>query len=280
MDIMTSLEAMTAKLDRIGRRSIGLIMTKGALHEGHIALIKVARAENEYIIVSSFLHPHEFSSEEAYKLYPRQVEEDQEIASKAGVDFFFCPSYEGLYPNGSSTYVSIYTPLMNRLEGQIHPKYYQSFLTTANLLLSCIRPQRYYISEKDFQKKALLSQLIRDFHYVCEIRVLPTEREADGLIIGSRNTLLEPEERRLAPLLYHTLKKAELAYQRGNISSYKLKLLLETEIKRYYRIQLEYVDVLEIERLTSIETIIEEALIVMSIRLGSVRLSDYIYLNK
>ena len=165
MDIMTSLEAMTTKLDRIGRDSVGFIMTKGALHEGHSALIKAARAENKIVIVSSFVHPHQFHSEEAAMLYPRMPQHDIELATRSGADFFFCPSYEELYPNGGLTYIGIYSPHMKRFEGEIHPKYYESFLTTAQIFLNCVRPQRYYTSEKDFQKNALLQQLIRDFHY-------------------------------------------------------------------------------------------------------------------
>ena len=280
MDVITSLETMTTKLDRIGRTSVGFIMTKGALHEGHKALIKTARTENKIVIVSSFVHPHQFLSPEALELYPRTPGQDIELATQSGADFFLCPSYEELYPRDASTYIGSYSTPMNRLEGEIHPKYYQSFLTTAALFLNCIRPQRLYTSEKDFQKNELLQQLIKDFHYNCEIRVLPTLREEDGLIIGSRNTLLELEERRLAPTLYRALKKAELAYQRGNISSYKLKLLLETEIRRYYRIQIEYIEVLDVERLISIETILGEALIAMGVRIGKVRLADYIYLKK
>ncbi len=279
MDLITTLEEMTSKLDRIGRESVGLIITKGALHEGHASLIKTARQENKYVIVCTFLHPKEFVSEEAYQLYPRKPEEDRQLANRSGADFFFCPPFHELYPKGCASYITIDSPLMFSMNGKIHPKYYMSILTTYHILLYKIRPSRIYLCEKDIQKRTLLGQMIRDFHEACQIRICPVYREEDGLILSSKNVFLKLDERRQATSLHRILEKAKAAYKKGTISAYKLKLLIESELKRYYLITSEYIEVVETNRLSSIETITEPAYILLAARVGCVRLTDYILLG-
>ena len=195
---------------RVG--SVGLVPTMGALHDGHLSLLRAARAENETVVMSLFVNPAQFEDETDLAHYPRDDERDFAAAEKAGVDLVFAPSSEEMYPPGFQTWVEV-TELGSILEGQFRPGHFRGVATIVLKLFSIVRPDRAYFGQKDAQQAEVVRRLIRDLALEIELRVLPTVRDADGLALSSRNSLLSPQERERALALYRALatKDAETA---------------------------------------------------------------------
>ena len=276
MEIIKDIAVMREKLKRLNSSSIGLIRVKSIWHEGHTSLIQAARKENYVVIVAKLLVKEEFISEEAYKLYPSHIEEEMEKASRAGADFFFIPDYERIYPSGSITRLQIKSPLASQLNGGFKPDYYETRLNSTCLFINMLQPKRVYMSDKDLQLVYLTRQMISDWHYDVELRVLPCLRDDEGMLLSSKNQLLRADEKTQAVNLYRILQKAEMAVSKGMINCRKLKWHIENEMNSLYLCHLEYVEVVETKRLTKIETIVGEAYIMLAVRVGKVRLYDYI----
>lgn len=206
--------------------SVGLVPTMGALHAGHMSLLRAARAENETVVMSLFVNPPQFGSEADLARYPRDQERDLALAEEAGVDLVFAPSAEEMYPPGFQTWVEV-TELGSILEGQSRPGHFQGVATVVLKLFSIIRPSRAYFGQKDAQQVEVIRQLIRDFALEIELVVLPTVRDADGLAVSSRNALLTADERERALALPRALAtrnaesaRAALAASNGLVVDY------------------------------------------------------------
>jgi pantoate--beta-alanine ligase len=169
----------------------------GAFHEGHLSLFGAARAENEQVVVSLFVNPAQFAAGEDLARYPRDEKRDAQLAEDAGVDVFFVPPLEEIYPPGFQTWVEV-EELGAILEGKHRPGHFRGVATVCLKLFNLVRPQRAYFGQKDAQQAAVIKQLVRDLAVDVEVRVLPTVRDADGLALSSRNAYLSPEERELA----------------------------------------------------------------------------------
>jgi pantoate--beta-alanine ligase len=189
-----------------GRRSaaIGLVPTMGALHEGHLSLLRAARAENETVAMSLFVNPAQFGEEADLAAYPRDEERDLEAARDAGVDLCFAPSVEEMYPPGFQTWVEP-AELGSVLEGVFRPGHFRGVATVVLKLIEIVRPDRIYFGQKDAQQAEVIRSLIRDLVLEVELRVLPVVRDPDGLALSSRNVLLSPEERERAAVLPRAL---------------------------------------------------------------------------
>jgi pantoate--beta-alanine ligase len=175
-------------------RDVGLVPTMGAFHEGHLSLIRAARAESQTVVVSLFVNPAQFAEAADLDGYPRDEQRDAELAEPAGVDVLFAPSVEELYPPGFQTWIEV-EELSRGLEGEFRPGHFRGVATVCLKLFNIVRPSRAYFGQKDAQQAAVLRRMVADLNLDVELRVLPTVRDADGLALSSRNVLLSPEDR-------------------------------------------------------------------------------------
>ena len=204
MRVCRTIEAMRAELAPLRAASIGLVPTMGALHEGHLSLLRAARVENQTVVMSLFLNAAQFSEEDDLASYPRGDERDLALAEEAGVDLVFAPTTDEMYPTGFQTWVDV-TELGSILEGRFRPGHFRGVATIVLKLFAIVRPDRAYFGQKDAQQAQVIRKMIRDLALEIELRVLPTVRDADGLALSSRNALLSPDERRRALALPRAL---------------------------------------------------------------------------
>jgi pantoate--beta-alanine ligase len=183
---------------------IGLVPTMGAFHEGHLSLFRAARAENEVVVATLFVNPAQFAEGEDLEAYPRDEDNDAEVAEAAGVDVLFVPAAKEIYPEGFQTWVEV-ERLGTMLEGEHRPGHFRGVATVCLKLFNLLRPRRAYFGQKDAQQVAVVRRMVRDLALPVEIRVLPTVRDPDGLALSSRNAYLSPEERERALALPRAL---------------------------------------------------------------------------
>jgi len=224
--IVHSIADARAELRPLRTSAIGLVPTMGALHEGHLSLLRAARAENETVLMSLFVNPAQFGDEADLARYPRDGERDLALAEEAGVDFVFAPSVEEMYPPGFQTWVDV-TELGSTLEGRFRPGHFRGVTTVVLKLFAIVRPQRAYFGQKDAQQAEVIRRMIRDLALEVELRILPTVRDTDGLALSSRNALLSAEERERALALPRALAikdptaaRAALAESNGLVVDY------------------------------------------------------------
>jgi len=184
--------------------TVGLVPTMGSFHEGHLALFRAAREENDVVVVSLFVNPAQFDQPSDLSRYPRDEAHDAEVAERAGVDVLFAPSVDELYPEGHETWVDV-ERLGSILEGEARPGHFRGVATICLKLFNLVRPQRAYFGQKDAQQTAVVRRLVRDLNVPVEIRVVPTVRDEDGLALSSRNARLSPAERERALALPRAL---------------------------------------------------------------------------
>ena len=193
---------------------VGLVPTMGALHAGHIALLRAARAECEILVASVFVNPAQFGAGEDYDEYPRDEERDLRVAEEEGVDFLFAPSVEEMYPEGFQTWVEV-EQVAQGLEGAVRPEHFRGVATACLKLFNIFSPERAYFGQKDAQQAALVEQLVHDLNLPVEIRLVTTVRDDDGLALSSRNLALSPDERSAALALPRALETGKEAHRRG-----------------------------------------------------------------
>ena len=202
--VVEAHEALAATGAGSSAGSVGLVPTMGALHDGHLALLRAARAENDTVVMSLFVNPAQFGDDADLATYPRDEELDLAVAREAGVDLVFAPSVEELYPAGYQTWVDV-SELGSVLEGRFRPGHFRGVATVVLKLFVVVRPTRAYFGQKDAQQVEVVRRLIRDLALDVELRALPTVRDEDGLALSSRNALLSPEERERALALARAL---------------------------------------------------------------------------
>jgi pantoate--beta-alanine ligase len=210
-----------AELRAQPRGLLGLVPTMGSFHEGHLALFRAAREENDRVVASLFVNPAQFAPDEDFAAYPRDEERDARLAEDAGVDILFVPAPDELYPPGFQTWVEV-AELGRRLEGEQRPGHFRGVATVCLKLFNIVRPDRAYFGQKDAQQVAVLKQMVRDLDLDLEIRVVPTVRDPDGLALSSRNAYLSPAQRRRALALPRALATRDPARAR--------ELLAELEV--------------------------------------------------
>jgi pantoate--beta-alanine ligase len=211
-----------------GARSVGLVPTMGAFHEGHLSLMRAARSENDLVVVSLFVNPAQFGPGEDLDRYPRDPGRDAGLAAEAGVDLLFVPSEAELYPPGFQTWVEV-GELSQGMEGAVRPGHFRGVATVCLKLFNIVRPDRAYFGQKDIQQAAVLEQLVRDLDLELELRVLPTVRDTDGLALSSRNAYLSPPERQAALALPRALAAGRKAYAEDADPGAAARALLERE---------------------------------------------------
>jgi pantoate--beta-alanine ligase len=196
---------------------IGLVPTMGAYHDGHVALFRAARAENDVVVASLFVNPAQFEADDDLAAYPRDEERDAALAAEAGVDIVFAPTAEELYPPGYQTWIDV-EELGRILEGEFRPGHFRGVATICLKLFNIVRPDRAYFGQKDAQQVAVVRRMVRDLDQEVEVRVVPTVRDADGLALSSRNVHLSPEEREQALALPRALATKDPAKARAQLN--------------------------------------------------------------
>ncbi|HEV7509871.1 MAG TPA: pantoate--beta-alanine ligase [Thermoanaerobaculia bacterium] len=256
---------------------IGFVPTMGALHEGHLSLVKIARERGTRVVASVFVNPTQFGPTEDFNRYPRQPEKDGTMLEAAGCDLLFLPGVETIYPPGNATFVEPAGAALG-LEGTCRPGHFRGVATVVLSLLNLVQADLAVFGEKDAQQLAVIRQMARDFHLPVEIVPAPTIREADGLAMSSRNAYLSPPERQAATVLYRSLSAAaELiasGERRGDEVRQRLREVLESEAAA----KVEYAEVVNTETFAPVEILQGNLVLPLAVRIGGTRLIDNIRL--
>lgn len=259
-------------------RTVGFVPTMGYLHEGHLSLIRAARAETDPVVVSIFVNPTQFAPGEDFKRYPRALERDKRLAKRAGTDIVFHPSPLEMYPRGFSTYVEE-TALSKHLCGRSRPTHFRGVASVVLKLFNIVQPDVAYFGQKDAQQALIIKRMVRDLNVPIEIRVLPIVREADGLALSSRNAYLSPEERNEATVLHTALMEAKKRVIMGEMDASRIKEAIRRTLQSSRRTKIDYVSVVDRDSLEEIEQLRGNVLIALAVFIGTTRLIDNIECN-
>ena len=261
-------------------KTVGLVPTMGALHEGHFSLVKAARAQCDVVVVSIFINPTQFNDPTDLEKYPRDLTADAAKLTEFDVDYIYAPEGAEIYPEGFSTYVNV-EGLSERLEGASRPGHFRGVATVVTILFNTIRPDFAYFGQKDAQQVAVVKRLTRDLGFEMEIVELPTVREESGLAMSSRNALLNEEEHEKASVILRGLKEAKIAFKKGERNAAKLTEIVQTVIGEEPLARIDHIAVVDRETLQPIEKIGDsEAMVVAAVYFGEVRLIDNTVLNR
>ena len=272
--------SVARKLRREENRTIGLVPTMGALHEGHLSLIHEARALCDVVVVSVFVNPAQFGPTEDFNSYPRDLTRDAALLAEYNVDYVFAPALAEIYPPGFSTYVTV-EGLSNELEGAARPGHFRGVTTVVTILLNAVRPNFAFFGQKDAQQSIIIKQLVRDLAFDTEVVVLPIVREESGLAMSSRNAYLNDEQRPAATVLNRALASAREAYEAGENSATRLIELVRSMIEKEPLARIDYVSINDNETLEVLEKVDERpALLSAAVFIGNTRLIDNVVLGK
>jgi len=274
--VSTLFDLRAARLSLNG--TVGLVPTMGYLHEGHLSLIRRAKAECESVVVSIFVNPTQFGASEDLSKYPRDLERDLSLIAPLGVDLVWKPTAEIMYPTGYQTWVEVET-LTRSLEGAIRPGHFRGVTTIVAKLFNAVQPQRAYFGQKDAQQAAVICQMARDLNFPIEMVICPTMREADGLAMSSRNKYLEGAERQAATILFRALSAAKAAYTGGERNAEKLRAAMKEMLTSEPRAQTQYVSCADYDTLEELERVNGKTLLSMAVLIGKTRLIDNLVLE-
>jgi pantoate--beta-alanine ligase len=245
----------------------------GALHEGHAALVRAARAAGGFVVVSIFVNPTQFGPKEDFAKYPRTPDADRELCARAGADLIFAPGAEEVYPPNSLTFVEV-GELAERLCGASRPGHFRGVCTVVLKLLNIVQADRAHFGAKDYQQARIISQMVRDLNVPVEVRVEPTVREADGLALSSRNRYLGADERAVAPRIYRALQATRARAAAGEIDAARLESALLAELSAIPGVRVDYASVVDAETLRPLAQLDRPALAAAAVFLGTTRLID------
>ncbi|MCX5700803.1 MAG: pantoate--beta-alanine ligase [Candidatus Omnitrophica bacterium] len=279
MKLLNTVDSIRRELKKhkVRGKSIGFVPTMGALHEGHLRLIRQAAKENNIVVVSIFVNPIQFGPKEDLKKYPRTLKKDLAICRKFGVDFVFTPSVKEIYPNGFSTYVFV-EGLSNILCGASRPGHFQGVATVVTKLLNIIQPVTLYLGQKDAQQAVIIKRMIVDLNIPVRIKIIPTVRRIDGLALSSRNKYLNNHESIDASVLSRALNLARVLIKNGARDSLRIisrmkQLILQKKAK------IDYISIVDANNLSPLKVVSGDCLIVLAVRFGKVRLIDNVIIR-
>lgn len=268
------------KAARKDGKTIGLVPTMGALHEGHGSLIAASHKENDVTIVSVFVNPTQFGPNEDLDAYPRTLDADCVLAEKMGADIVFAPSPKEMYPSSDDTWVEVTGQVVKVLCGKSRPIHFRGVTTVVMKLFNIASPDKAYFGQKDAQQVQVLKRMVKDLFVPVEMRIMPIVREEDGLAKSSRNTYLSNEERTAGLVLSKALKGAKEAFEAGEKNSEKLVAMVTSAIKSEEMSDIDYVSCYKLPDLADADTIITEPhLLAVAVRFGTTRLIDNIILG-
>jgi pantoate--beta-alanine ligase len=282
MEIINRRQRMFSISRKLRRESktVGFVPTMGALHEGHLALVREARQRCDIVIVSIFVNPTQFNEKKDLENYPRDLTADAAMLAGYGVDYVFAPELHEIYPEGFSTYVTV-EGITETFEGSSRPGHFRGVATVVTILFNTLRPDNAFFGQKDAQQVAVVKQLTRDLGFETEIVVVPTVREESGLALSSRNTLLSDEDRQKAATVYRALREAKAAFKRGERNASTLTQLVNQVLAEEPLANVDYIAVVDADTLQPVEKVGDtETLILAAVHFGDVRLIDNVILNR
>jgi len=277
MLIMRDIKQMqdfSRKVKRRGR-SLGLVPTMGALHEGHLSLIRKARHDNDKVVVSIFVNPAQFGPAEDYRRYPRNLKHDADLCKKEGVDAIFYPDAKKMYPDDYKTFVSV-QDLSELLCGKSRHGHFRGVATVVTKLFNIVEPDTAYFGQKDAQQSIIVRKIVRDLNIPVKIKVMPTVREKDGLALSSRNAYLNKQERKDASVLYQSLKLAELLTKGGLKATDRIISRISEVIQKKKTAKIDYIAIVDTENLKAQKKVSGSCLIALAVWIGRTRLIDNI----
>jgi len=261
------------KKRRIKGQGIGFVPTMGALHEGHLSLIRQARRDNDIVVVSIFVNPKQFGPKEDLKKYPRPLSKDLKLCRKEGVDFVFFTKNEDIYPGGFSTYVNV-EGLDKFLCAKSRPGHFRGVTTIVAKLLNIIAPDVLYLGQKDIQQAVILQRMVKDLNIPVKVKVMPIVRSKDGLALSSRNAYLNHKERRDALVLSQALKLAVFFINNGASDAKRIILRMRQLIEKRQSVRIDYVEIVDPVTLKPLKKVAGSFLIALAVWVGKTRLID------
>ena len=283
MEIINRRQRMASvarKLRREEDKTIGLVPTMGALHEGHLSLVREARRMCDVVIVSVFVNPTQFGPSEDFARYPRDLTGDTTKLADYNVDYIFAPPVEEVYPKGFATYITV-EGLSETMEGVARPGHFRGVATVLTVLFNSIRPDFAFFGQKDAQQTLVVKRLVRDLAFDIEVVVLPTIREQTGLALSSRNAYLTEEQHRAASVLYRGLAQAREVYLEGERNAKRLAEAVRAQVEAEPLARIEYVGVVDADTMERYDRIPEDrpVLIALAAHVGKTRLIDNIIIQ-
>jgi pantoate--beta-alanine ligase len=273
MITVTSLAELRQARARLAS-PVGLVPTMGFLHEGHISLVRAARAECAAVAASIFVNPTQFGPNEDFAAYPRDLARDLRLLEEAGADLVWIPTPEVMYPAGFQTWVSV-EEVTRPLEGAMRPGHFRGVATVVAKLFNAVQPDKAYFGQKDAQQAVVIRQMARDLNFPVEVVVCPIRREVDGLAMSSRNTYLNPDERQAATVLSRALNAAQASYRAGEGDADALRQIMTDTINAEPLARLQYVSCADPDTLQELSgSIPGKALLSMAVYMGKTRLID------
>lgn len=277
--IFTDIDATRAWVgeQRRGGRSVGLVPTMGALHEGHRSLARAAAKACDVVIASIFVNPTQFAPGEDFERYPRDLQADAALLGGVGVDAIFAPSIEAMYPPGATTQIDV-GPVAKSLEGESRPTHFAGVATVVAKLFAIAPAERAYFGQKDYQQTVVIRRMVADLNVPIEIVVCPIIREPDGLAMSSRNAYLSPDDRQRALALSRGLHEAARLHSAGERNTAAIREAVRREIDKTPSVELEYVAVMPDGTLDQPDTITDPMVVAVAARVGQTRLIDNVLL--
>ena len=261
---------------RAGKR-VGFVPTMGALHEGHLSLVRTARVQSDVVIASVFVNPKQFGPNEDFAKYPRTAEKDSAMLAAEKTDYLFMPSVEEMYPPGATSWVTV-EGLSEKLDGRSRPGHFNGVTTVVAKLFNIVQPDLAFFGQKDAAQVAVIGKMVRDLNFDVKIVVCPIVRETDGLAMSSRNAYLTPEQRKQALVLYRSLMRVQTLADRGEAGAAQLKSVGQQVIAEEPAVKLDYFEIVNRDTLDPVTDISGGALVAVAAYVGNTRLIDNIVL--
>jgi len=256
---------------------LGFVPTMGALHEGHLSLVRAARAASDVVVASIFVNPTQFGPNEDLAKYPRSFDRDCEMLEREGVEFVFAPSVEEMYPGGAVTWVTV-EDLSSKVDGRSRPGHFRGVTTVVSKLFHIVEPDKAFFGQKDAAQVAIIRRMVGDLNLPVEIVVCPIVRETDGLAMSSRNAYLRPEDRKRALTLHRSLERVQQLVEAGERDAARLLAAGREEFARESSVRLDYFEVVDPETLDPVADVSRGALVAVAAYVGATRLIDNVRL--
>ena len=279
MEILFPASQMTSlsrDAQRAGKR-VGFVPTMGALHEGHLSLVRAARAQSDTVVVSIFVNPTQFGPHEDFGKYPRTFDQDRAMLEREGVDCIFFPSVEEMYPPGATTWVTV-EGLSEKLDGRSRPGHFRGVTTVVSKLFNIVQPHAAFFGQKDAAQVAIIRKMVRDLNFPVKIVVCPIVRESDGLAMSSRNAYLTPQECKQALILSRSLRQVQLLVEQGERNGHKLIAAGKQAMAEEPAVRLDYFEIVDPDTLDPVTDVAKGALVAVAAYVGSTRLIDNLLL--
>lgn len=280
MQIIKSFKSLRSQIHRLktNHKSIGFVPTMGALHEGHLSLLRKSRRENDITVLSIYVNPTQFDpKKEDFSSYPSNKKTDISLAKGENVDIIFLPTTKQMYPEGFSS--SIQTDhLTDSLCGRSRPGHFKGVTTIVGKLINLVSPDVMYLGQKDAQQAIVLAQMVKDLNFNTRIKICPTVRETDGLALSSRNQYLSIRHRQQAPVLYQALRRAKHQIRSGDVNSRRIKQSIRKMIEQTDG-RVDYIECVDVKNLKPVNPLKGKILIALAVKFNSARLIDNIVVN-